>query len=180
MNRLCIRSNTFSMRVQKNSLCFLFLFFLIFFGSNSFAQSTVMNVKKIDKSTLNKLITERNNKPLLINVWATWCVPCREEFPDLVKLAGSYKDKMDFVGISVDEIDEIDSKIIPFMKSFNVNFDIYVIDFDDVQDFINYFDEDWNGAIPATFIYDSKKKRVSTIIGKENYEFFESEIKKVL
>lgn len=155
-----------------------FFMLLLLTTSFNYAQTEKVSIKSLKQDTLEKIIKERGNKPLLINIWATWCVPCREEFPDLVKLAGNYKDKADFVGISVDFEDEIESKIKPFLNNFNVNFDIYVNAFDDVQDFINYFDIDWNGAIPATFIYNAKGKKTSTIIGKEDYNFFESELKK--
>lgn len=164
---------------EMNNLRFsILLIFLLLFTSISFAQTEKVNIKTLEKETLDKIIKERGNKPLLINIWATWCVPCREEFPDLVKLAGKYKDKADIIGISVDEEDEIESKVKPFLNDLKVNFDIYINTFDDAQDFINYFDTDWNGAIPATFIYNSKGKKTSTIIGKEDYNFFESELKK--
>ncbi|MFO7525423.1 MAG: TlpA disulfide reductase family protein [Ignavibacteriaceae bacterium] len=151
---------------------------LVLSASFNYEQTEKISIKSLTEEALDKIIKERGNKPLLINIWATWCVPCREEFPDLVKLAVQYKDKADFIGISVDEEDEIESKVKPFLNNFNVNFDIYLNAFDDAQDFINYFDKDWNGAIPATFIYNAQGKKASTIIGKEDYNFFESELKK--
>jgi thiol-disulfide isomerase/thioredoxin len=43
-------------------------------------------------SGLNEIINNRMGKVLFINVWATWCVPCIEEFPDIVRIAEHYED----------------------------------------------------------------------------------------
>jgi len=52
-------------------------------------------VKQINEIALKNLL-KPNGKPLLVNFWATWCDPCREEFPDLVKIDEDYKGKIDF------------------------------------------------------------------------------------
>jgi thiol-disulfide isomerase/thioredoxin len=58
-------------------------------------------VTQIDDAKLNQLL-KPNGKPLLVNFWATWCGPCREEFPDLVKIDQEYRGRIDFVTISLD------------------------------------------------------------------------------
>jgi thiol-disulfide isomerase/thioredoxin len=136
-------------------------------------------VKIISTAELEKLIKERNGKPLLINVWATWCAPCREEFPDLVKIAENFGDKIDVVGISVDFPEEIDSKVIPFLKKHNAQFANYVVKVTDPEDFINLLNKDWFGAIPATFIYDEKGNQKEFLIGKQSYKNFEEVLIKV-
>jgi thiol-disulfide isomerase/thioredoxin len=54
-----------------------------------------------------KNILKANGKPLLVNFWATWCDPCREEFPDLVKIDADYKNKIDFITVSLDDVEEL-------------------------------------------------------------------------
>ncbi|MEO8648371.1 MAG: TlpA disulfide reductase family protein, partial [Acidobacteriota bacterium] len=58
-----------------------------------------IKVTRLDDAGLEKLLRPKE-KPLLINFWATWCDPCREEFPELVKLDSEYKGKIDFVTVS--------------------------------------------------------------------------------
>jgi len=166
---------------KKSKLLILLIFFFCGITSAVFSQPGVTTqVKVINISDLEKIVNQNENRALVINVWATWCLPCREEFPDLVKLAEDYDKKIRVVGISVDEADELDSKVIPFLKDQNAEFENYLIKLADPEDFINLLNKDWSGAIPATFIYDNKGKQNESLIGKQSYELFEKAIKKVI
>lgn len=163
---------------------FLSVFCLILFSgitSNIFSQSGVTTrVKIINVSDLEKIVNQNEDRALLINVWATWCLPCREEFPDLVKLAQDYNKNIRIVGISVDDYDDLNSKVIPFLEQQNAVFENYLLKVADPEDFINLLNKDWSGAIPATFIYNDKGKQNESLIGKQSYELFEKAIKKVI
>jgi thiol-disulfide isomerase/thioredoxin len=138
-------------------------------------------IRKLTPRMLDELIRNRNGKVLLINVWATWCIPCREEFPDLVKLAEKYQERnLEIIGISADYPDEIVTKIRPFIESEQVNFPIYVQNFDKQENFINYFNEDWMGALPATFIYDTSGTQQVFLLGKRSYKEFRQTVEKFL
>lgn len=147
------------------------------FAEDKQKQSDKIVVETITKDKLSKLIKERKGKPLFLNLWATWCAPCREEFPAINKLAEELKD-VEFIGISVDFPEEVDSKIIPFLKSQNAKFVSYVNGFDGDEELINTLDKDWNGALPATFIYDKNGKKVSFLEGKKSYDEFKKELEK--
>lgn len=154
---------------------------IIVFVSFTFAQNNKnkISVEKIDKQKLEKIINQRNGKPLFINLWATWCVPCREEFPTINKLVDEYKN-IDFIGISIDYPDEVESKIIPFLKSQKAKFVSFVNGFEKDEDLINFLDKDWNGALPATFIFNLKGEKISFLEGKKSYDEFKKEIKNSL
>jgi len=138
-------------------------------------------VEKIDGPKLEQLLNNRNGKVLFINLWATWCIPCREEFPWIIKLVKEFKDKpIDFYGISTDYPDEVGSKIIPFLVKQNVNFINFVNGYKEDEDLINAFDKDWNGALPATFIFDKYGKKISFLEGKQSFHKFKSEIEKAM
>ena len=141
-------------------------------------QSDKITVETIDKAKLSKLIQDRKGKILFLNLWATWCVPCREEFPSIVKLADEMKD-IEFVGISIDFPDEVDSKIIPFLKSNNINFTNYVNGFSGDEELINALDKNWNGALPATFIFDVKGNKKIFLSGSKSYYEFKKEIETI-
>ena len=69
------------------------------------APATVAIVSEINMARLKGLLTETKQRPLLVNFWATWCDPCRDEFPDLVKIDGEYRpNRMDFVTVYISPI----------------------------------------------------------------------------
>lgn len=138
-------------------------------------------VKSIDEPALDRLIGERVGKALLLNVWATWCVPCKEEFPDLVRLAEAYRDRnVEIVGLSVDYPDEVESRIKPFLQAQKVNFDVYVADFEDQDQAINKLNPDWSGALPATFVFDTNGNQKVFLQGKQTYQEFQKRIEQQL
>src|SRR6185369_11808745 len=73
---------------------------------------TLPVVSAIDTDKLKTLLTENRQKPLLVNFWATWCDPCRDEFPDLVKIDSEYRLRsLDFVTISLDDFSDINTSV---------------------------------------------------------------------
>jgi thiol-disulfide isomerase/thioredoxin len=166
---------------KKTILLILLIFFFNGITSTVFSQSGVTTqVKVINILDLEKIVNQNEGRALIINVWATWCLPCREEFPDLVKLANDYNKNIRIVGISVDDYDDLNSKVIPFLEQQNAEFENYLLKVVDPEDFINLLNKDWSGAIPATFIYDNTGKQNESLIGKHSYELFEKAIKKVI
>ena len=163
-------------------LILLLLIFSLVGSINSvLAQSNIApRIKTINVKELSKLINTNKDRVLLINVWATWCVPCREEFPDLVKISESYSDRIRVVGISVDDSEILDSKVIPFLKNQKAAFENYLLKVIEPEDFINLLSKEWSGAIPVTFIYNKSGKQNQMLIGKQNYELFEQAVKKVI
>lgn len=157
----------------------LVLLFIALFCSQAIAQE-IVTLNKI--SELDDIRKANSGKVILINMWASWCKPCVEEFPDLVKLYHNYKNEnFELILISLDFKEEVDSKVIPFLKKNNVDFPTYYIDVkNNAEDIINYFDKKWEGAIPASFIYDKNNAMVEAVIGSRNYNFFEAVIKKIL
>lgn len=136
-------------------------------------------VRTIDEKGLDSLLNNRHGKILLINIWATWCIPCREEFPDLVRLVDNYKhEKVDIIGISADYPDEIETKVIPFLKAQRVNFVNFIQNFAKQEDFINKLNKDWRGALPTTFVYDTSGIQQIYLLGKQRYKDFSQAIEK--
>jgi len=137
------------------------------------ARRQVGPVNPIDQAGLKKLVNERKGRILFLNIWATWCAPCVEEFPDLIKLAQTYPESdVEVVGISADYPDEVESKILPFLRKQNVPFRIFVAQFDHQEDFINSVNPSWSGALPATLVYDAKGTRRYFSVGAGTFKKF--------
>jgi cytochrome c biogenesis protein CcmG, thiol:disulfide interchange protein DsbE len=70
-------------------------------------------------------IEQQRGKVLLLNVWATWCHPCRTEIPELRAIHDKYKSRgLELVGVSVDS-DGADDGIREFMNDFKMNYAIW-------------------------------------------------------
>ena len=79
---------------------------------------TLPVVSAIDTDALKGLITQQRQRPLLVNFWATFCDPCRDEFPDLVKIDKEYRpNSLDFVTVSLDDIDQLKTDVPKFLSS---------------------------------------------------------------
>jgi cytochrome c biogenesis protein CcmG/thiol:disulfide interchange protein DsbE len=121
----------------------------------------------LEKSNGEKIIL-KNGKPIVINFWATWCVPCVQEFPEFEELNKKYSDKVDFLMIS----DEENSKIEKFKakKGYNLN----------MVRSLKTFEKYGLMLRPATYFYDSNGKLVSKFAGGITKEELENEIKKII
>jgi thiol-disulfide isomerase/thioredoxin len=115
----------------------------------------------------------------VVNVWATWCIPCREEFPDLLRLRRAYLDRgLRLVLISGDFASER-PQVEAFLREHRVDFATYLKTGSDME-FIDAFDPEWTGALPATFIYDRHGTRRHSLLGKASYAAFEEKVRAVL
>ena len=70
-------------------------------------------------------LAQQKGKVLLLNIWATWCHPCRDEIPELRAIHNRYRDRgLELIGVSVDT-DGTDETIRMFMKDFQMTFPIW-------------------------------------------------------
>ena len=137
--------------------------------STSTGTARSADVREINLEGLKKIIQRdpKDNRPLLLNFWATWCDPCREEFPDLVKLDADYKDKgLNFIAISLDDITDIKSEVPKFLNQMKATMPVVLLNVNDPEPAIKVVDAAWDGQLPATFLYDRDGKVVFKHFGK--------------
>ncbi len=78
-------------------------------------------LEDVTASELQEIIASyEGEKAILINIWATWCAPCVEEFPEIVELQRHYPDKLKVIFISADFPDSRD-RALEFLKKQNVD-----------------------------------------------------------
>jgi thiol-disulfide isomerase/thioredoxin len=116
---------------------------------------------------------------VLVNVWATWCVPCMEEFPHLVRLRRAYAERgLRVILVSGDFAGEL-PRVRMFLATQGVDFVSYIKSGDDME-FINALSPRWSGALPATFIYDGGGSLRQMWESQASYERFERGVLEVL
>ena len=102
-----------------------------------------------------KLIRQHRGHVVVVNIWSTYCDPCREEFPDFLSVYERYKNQnVDFLFISIDWPEDM-NRVFKFLEKQHVRFRTYIKDGKDME-FIEAVSPRWSGAIPATLIYDEE------------------------
>lgn len=119
---------------------------------NTAAANVPRKVTQIDAPGLKTLLNP-NGKPLLINFWATWCDPCRDEFPDLVKLDSEYRGKIDFLTVTLDDVEEINRAVPKFLTQMKAEMPTYLLKTEDDEVAIKAVAKDWKGGLPFTILY---------------------------
>jgi thiol-disulfide isomerase/thioredoxin len=115
----------------------------------------------------------------LVNVWATWCTPCREEFPDLLHVARELAPKgLRLVLVSVD-FPGNEYATQGFLTKQGVDFPTFIRTGKD-ETFVDELERQWTGAIPATFIYDANGKLVRFWEGKASYPVLKKRVLEAL
>jgi thiol-disulfide isomerase/thioredoxin len=115
----------------------------------------------------------------LVNVWATWCSPCREEFPDLLHVARELAPQgLRLVLVSVD-FPESEADTQKFLTSQGVDFPTFVRTGKD-EAFVDGLEPQWSGSIPATFLYDAEGRLVKFWEGKASYPVIKKRALKAL
>ena len=117
-------------------------------------------------------LASSKGKVVLVNFWATWCGPCRAEIPDLVELQKKYKDRLQILGLVVDD-EDLDA-IKKFAARFGINYPLALAT-NDIR--IQY------GGIPAlptSFVLDSEGRVVQKHEGLRDPVLYETEIRSLL
>lgn len=136
-------------------------------------------LENIKPAQIDSLVQSyEGDRAVLVNIWATWCGPCVEEFPDIVKLQKEYNDKLRVIFISAD-LKKDRPRVIEFLKKHKVGWTTYFKRGND-QEFIRTIDEDWSGALPFTKIYSIDGSVVDSWHDKADYETIHTHIKQAL
>jgi thiol-disulfide isomerase/thioredoxin len=138
-------------------------------------------VRVITAEQFPALLKPNVARTLLVNYWATWCDPCREEFPDLVKIDKDYRARgLDTIAISLDDLAELKTEVPRFLRLMKARMPVYLLNVADPEPSIKLVDPTWEGALPATFLYDAKGEIVFKKFGRFNTAELRDAIQKVM
>jgi thiol-disulfide isomerase/thioredoxin len=112
-------------------------------------------------------------KVVIVNFWATWCPPCREEIPELVDLQTRYKDQLQIIGVSVDE-DVPASAVKRFADKFAINFPVVMASPALVREY------EGASALPTNFMINREGRVVQKHVGVFPEELYDLEIRSLL
>jgi thiol-disulfide isomerase/thioredoxin len=137
-------------------------------------------VADLDEKGWDALREQYRGRVLLVDFWATWCEPCREEFPALVRLHQNYRGRgLSVVAISMDEPESVPA-VEQFLNSQGAQFGSYRHHFHDFVALVDSINPRWGGGIPATFLYDPQGKLVDSWQGPTSYAELERTVRPLL
>jgi thiol-disulfide isomerase/thioredoxin len=135
------------------------------------APASVPPIESIDAAGLLARVEALKGQVVLVNLWATWCEPCREEFPVFVTLDAELRSRgLAVLSVSLDASSSLDTAVRPFLASQKVSFPCFIKAPGDDDAFINAIDPAWSGALPATFVYDPAGRRIHSLFGQVTLE----------
>jgi thiol-disulfide isomerase/thioredoxin len=155
---------------------------LFSFASSSLAQLPVIRfvrdpdpapafqLKDLDGKDLN--LEASKGKVVLLNFWATWCGPCREEIPGLIALQDRYKDRLQIIGLVVDDDDE--KEIRGVVDAEKINYPIALADGK------TRFEYGGIAALPTVFLINADGRVVQKHVGLYNPALYETEVRALL
>jgi cytochrome c biogenesis protein CcmG/thiol:disulfide interchange protein DsbE len=141
--------------------------------------AAVHDPELIDAQGYQKVLEQYRGKPLLMTFWATWCEPCRDEYPMLNELAKQYAPKgLKVVGVNFDQ----DGDLI-LMRRFIARYKPIFPNYRKTggeAEFQQAVFAGWNGALPATFLYAKDGRQVGHMVGAGTRETYEAAIRSLL
>jgi len=117
-----------------------------------------------------RAVAAARGKVTILNFWATWCDPCREEFPDLVRFASENPGTVVLITVSLDDPGEAEARVRPFLKEMGFTGRALIKGAGDPDLFITRIDPKWSGGLPATFIHAPDGRRTQSVLASVNYE----------
>ena len=149
-----------------------------FFSQQYFEQKAAKQRPDFSLPDMNgklRHISEWDGKVILLNFWASWCPPCREELPDFVQLYDDYADKgFVVVGVAIDKQQDI----IDFMDSVGVEYPVMISETEGIR--ISQAYGNRLGALPYSVIIDRDGQMVSSHLKLLTYQDVEAMIQPLL
>ena len=169
------------MRNQTVSVVFVMLAAMTAFaGRQSPKSAAPRDPELIDAQGYQKLVEQYRGKPLLVNFWATWCEPCRHEYPMLNELAKQYAPQgLKVVGVNLDD----DGDLIlmrRFLARYKPVFPNYRKQAGGEEAFRQAALAGWTGALPASVFYAKDGRQAGHVLGEGSRETYETAIRSLL
>lgn len=121
----------------------------------------IMQAKNNTSDGKSLKLADYKGKILILNLWATWCGPCRMEMPELVKISREYKDKgVEVVGLSVEEQEETDLAVKRFGEQMKIPYRLGW-----TNEVVQIGLMQGNGSIPQTFVINPEGKLTAVFRG---------------
>jgi thiol-disulfide isomerase/thioredoxin len=127
------------------------------FLQSNIGQTVKNHVQTLSFNKFEPYLHRATDTLYVVNFWASWCVPCREELPAFEKIGDTYsKMKVKILLVSLDFPNQLETRLLPFIKKYKLKSEVILLDDPNQNQWIDKVDPKWSGALPFTQIYNSK------------------------
>lgn len=139
-------------------------------------QEKVVVLNELNTDEIRRLFQNEGDKLRLINIWATWCGPCRLEYPEFIVLQRMFGARdFEFISLSADALTAKD-KALEFLKKAQSAVPNYIATTDDKYALIEAVDPEWVGALPYTVLLEPGGKVVWRHQGEADFRVLKKAI----
>ena len=125
----------------------------------------------LSKNYLKDVVAPHKGRPVLVNFWASYCLPCLEEIPALQALQAQYAGKADIVFINFEAAGDTDH-ILKVLQRRKITIISRQVADTDPEAFIDVVDPGWHGEMPFTVVYDATGAVSKRMVGGQTAELF--------
>ena len=141
--------------------------------------SATGSIRQDSPQTILEHVRTANSPLVLVNFWASWCEPCKEEMPALKELKKLYSDKdLKIILVSIDDADDV-AAAIQYLTENNMDFTAFYKGAQSLK-FVSQIYPQWTGAVPASVLFNPDLKILDAWEGDSSLEELQQRVKKQL
>ncbi len=143
--------------------------------ANKRGVKTIFAASLTDIKGENQALSQWKGNVLIVNFWATWCAPCREEIPEFMEMQTEYQDQgLQFIGIAIDRED----KVVAYSKEFGINYPVLIGGMGGMV--LAEATGNAQGALPYTIVINREGVITNTFMGRVHQKRLEKVFKPLL
>ncbi|PTN11322.1 TlpA family protein disulfide reductase [Nitrosomonas aestuarii] len=135
----------------------------------------ILSASLPDIEGVTQTVSQWQGNVIVVNFWATWCTPCREEIPEFIELQNQYGHQgLIFVGIAIDRED----KVVPYSQEFEINYPVLVGGLGAMA--LAEAAGNQMSVLPYTVVFDRQGNITDTFLGRVHKKTLEKSIMPLL
>ncbi|HBV21571.1 MAG TPA: TlpA family protein disulfide reductase [Nitrosomonas sp.] len=139
-------------------------------GAEAILSASLPDIEGVTQS-----VSQWQGNVIVVNFWATWCTPCREEIPEFIELQNQYSGQgLVFIGIAIDRED----KVVPYSQEFGINYPVLIGGLGAMS--LAEAAGNEMSVLPYTVVFDRQGNITDTFLGRVHKKTMEKSIKPLL
>ena len=124
--------------------------------------------RAIAAADLRAILAAEKGQVVILAVWATWCVPCLREIPELLELQASMSPSpVRLIGVAVDEPEPGAAAVEGFRRKHFPGFLTYARSGPEIDELVSVVDPAWNEVVPTTYVLDRAGRVIGRLQGRK-------------